>query len=830
MPDSSLTWLDRFTGTRYICDQIWLVAVYDHLSMLLAQAIADSLQKVSGGTAKSPVHVAADAAARFWSETYYQLLIPLRFGQSSRDQQIAAPALLDVASTVALDGTADVKFRTSFLDDTNLPPILPDTTKGATDGWLIADRLLMDCAAFTVLAEADDSLVDDDIVHSGRLAALTYPFHDKLHEQLIAIDARVDALSMVWSAAYVTPRGQTEAPQDAVAVLIDRICRGQLAGEQVQVVLVAVQRVKKYVFETSTLNEIRGGSTLLDRITDNLKQRVGDEIGPEVVLRAAGSTLLFLAPATPKHSTWPAQLRSTFFAQTDATFPAAGSCTVDMQALFTRFGETIGAVYREVDADRARARLPVAVTLPFETRCTLCQTRAAAYWTERPGNLLGPSSEQFMPICQVCHIKRNIGKSQRRTKTRDLLDDLRLSQNPSRRHALLQIKPAAVEAQLPNDLESLLPEKTRRRLIGVVYSDGNNFGAVSLAIPDVALSLQWSARVAYTTRAAVALALGHATQQAAQGNTAADQQKPSSAFYEHIPFQILALGGDDLSLFAWGPVALYFAAEFTRLTDLELRATSPDRLRPDDHLHFSTGVLVTDEHTPVAKSVNFAEDTLLKWAKQASKISKTDKTDKTDQTSRAQMGNIAMLLAQTAEGIPTDLERYRETVYELGDREHFRFIATLRPYSATELAALLQTARGLIQQHNLGRLQRLASAFYGAKQGVYAGLLHYAYQRGRVAEKDKLNRERNWIYQVEQTLLEQLYPQMAQESSASEEIKPLIHYPDEFDAMKAKMLKSLTVENPRRRVFGLQAIAETDRRRYRFSPLWDLVELGKILS
>ena len=60
-----------------------------------------------------------------------------------------------------------------------------------------------------------------------------------------------------------------------------------------------------------------------------------------------------------------------------------------------------------------------------------------------------------------------------------------------------------------------------------------------------------------------------------------------------IPFQILALGGEDISLFTRGEIGMVFAEQFLRLTDMEF---TPGASEPDGRLSFSLGVLVTDEN------------------------------------------------------------------------------------------------------------------------------------------------------------------------------------------------------------------------------------------
>ena len=766
------SWLDRFTGTRYTYGAGWSAAVRRHL--------ADRL-RARGLDGDAP-ESSANKAAGFWSDEYYRLLFPLRFqrGVDGQGAIVAAPALPATAA-IDLEPLAGPPLRQGFLAD-GLPPILADPRRaGGEAGWLLADRLLIEAALLNALLWSDPA-VSDVQRHAARLAALTYPFHDDVPEL-----GRGAHGALVTAIGAVLGGSDAELPAPLRAAVL-AVRERQVAGRPVRLALVAAQRIKQYVFDTPGLNEIRGGSTLLDQITGELRRRVARELGPEMVLRAAGSTLLFLVPAG-EPTDWPAELRRAFYAHTGGAFPAAAAIEADAQELLDSYGAAIARLNHAANLDRARAERPLVGMLPFETRCALCGTRPAEGWDVTPGL---PEDERVLPqnqrpLCRVCCTKRVIGQDQRAERARALLQLL----DPANTVPLdaLGITPGELRERIADELGELIPPAARRRLIGVVYGDGNNFGAVSQGLADVALGIQWVARVQHTTAAAAALALAY-------GARAANPGAP----FDFIPFQPLALGGDDVSLFAWGPVALHFAAEFARLTDLEL-ATSADAGRVYDRpLTFSLGVLITDEKTPVRKSVDFAEEQLLKWAKRVA---------------RGDSGRIAMLYAQTAESVPADLKRYRAQVYALGSRR-LRLHTTLRPYTAADLRKLLAIAGDLVARGDSGRLQRLAAALYNRQQGVLAGLLHYAYQRGRETARgrrgapaagaraqplrplgdetidDGPDRPAGWIAHLEDALAE---AEFGPRDAASQ-------------------------------LFFAPAYAAGAR----FSPLWDLVELVKIVS
>ena len=779
-------WQDRFTGTRYLCGPAWCAHVRRHLAAHLGRTLQSA----------TTLQAAADRAGRFWSRTYYAWLFPLRLGRDLVAGQLTTSHLLPPHAEVALDDYAAHPLRAAPLDGQGLPPILPDPTHGA-DGWLLADQVLLEAACLTTMLGQYPEL-PSAIRHAVRLATLIAPFA----AELMPIVQPLADLNPVFAARANAPSSLPVAVSSILRQVADR----QFGNQHVTVVMIALQRIKQYVFETPGLNEIRGGSTMLDQITDDLRAEVEAQLGPEVVLRAAGSTLLFLAPDTPAARQWPAYLRQTFFERTGTAFPAAVAVRVPMQDLVGRYHTAMSRVHAALAADRASADGPTHPALPFETRCALCKTRPAEGWEALPDadelepeaptvapTVVAASAPEtegtpktkavpvWRPLCAVCKTKRGLGLAQRRRKLERVLLGLGM-----RDPGLLGVNIKTATDWVADDLALLAPTHVRRQLIGVVYGDGNNFGAVAMDLPDLALGRQWAARVEQTTHAAVALALGQATQHAAR---LVGWQPGEPGPLDHLPFQVLAVGGDDLSLFAWAPVAVAFAATFAQLTDLELQATSAARLRNQAHLSFSLGVLVTDAATPVITSVAFVENYLLKWAKQAVR-------------ERAlQQGTIALLTALTAEAIPADLQRYRREVFLLGAAERFALCTTLRPYVAAELLLLLEVARTLVNEGRLGQLQELASALYAAREGVLAGLLHYAYQRGRLDQ-----RKDAWLTTLEQT------------------IAPLAERPSSVSPMFSQAIN--------RPPFGLGAASgqPPTAGSLWFTPLGDLIELAKLLS
>lgn len=579
------------------------------------------------------------------------MIFPLRFGLG-RDEE----GLVD---GVGLDPDGRGEFRERFLDGTKIPPILPPRDP-SDESELISDRALV--RAITLNLTLRRRNVGQDEIHLARLAALS--------EEL----ADVQPLRSLLEGRFPRLRDFRDTIPDPEG--------------NIRFVVCAAQRIKSYIFETPGLNEIRGGSTLLDELTDEFAEEIGEELGPELVLRRAASTLEFLAPHPGR---WTERYRQLIYGSLGAGMAAAASVEVGLRELTWNFSGSAQKAYSALMLDRFSSPPPLLETLPFEERCDLCRKRPAEGWYKLEG--------EFHPICRVCMTKLERGREERRQKLSDMLEWLGMGGEPE----ILGVKRGGAQEYTPRTLPEMIPKGTRRRLIGVIYGDGNNFGAILREISSISMALQWTHRVEKSAKAACAIAAARACQEGAM--SVRPSWKPEAPpVLEKIPLQLLALGGDDISMICWGRLALRFCERFLSLTDMEL---SPGAT-------FSLGALICDEKTPVQRAVSFAESALLRWAKRAWRANPKEG------------GTVAFLFADSPERVPSDLRSYLKRMF-LKEGAGGRTCMTLRPLKGPELRFLLEKSRSLSPTHR-GRLHRMMRAF--VEYSPLVGVLHYIYQRG----------------------------------------------------------------------------------------------------
>lgn len=667
-------WKDYFTGAVYTFDTKWIQEVRSHLAGLLTCRL-----KAADGIKEQ-----ADMAASFWSDDYYSLVFPLRFGKKVEGSTVKGKQLFSTPNPVLQPGP----LRSTFLDEDKLPPILPaDQSKEGYE--LLADFVVLRTAVLNVLLRQNG--VNEEDLHALRLAFLIEPLMDEMVN--LSLPERVRDVI-----AYL--RGDSSSLMEGMdADLVQSIWNlpkgsNNLSGK-VTVVHGQVQRIKQYVFETPGLNEIRGASELLEGLMRKLAREVGSEIGPEVMLRAAGSVISFLAPIPEdeKGISWRERIIYLFAEATGTAFITSVAERVDVSNLIENYRGVMSDIYWKLDIERENTLPPNLELLPFEERCSLCERRAAEGFYHSPEG-------DDLPVCCVCLTKREAGKEARFNLTRGILCLTSES---------LPIIERGKDAY-PQSLNDLTPEGARRRRVAVIYGDGNNFGAISnYKLTRLPESIQWTRRVNHTAQAATGLGL--------MGALADFFTKENETV---IPFQILALGGEDISLFTRGEIGMEFAEQFLRLTDMEF---TPGTSEPEGRLSFSLGVLVTDEKSPVWRSIEFVEKDLLPSAKRAVKAD----------SNGASVGKVSYVITDSADQIPWDLDDYWNSYIKESDL--YPLALTLRPFTALELDYFLKVV-GKIKESKLSAgFRRLAQVFL--ETTPCTAVLHYLNSKVREKEGKK---------------------------------------------------------------------------------------------
>lgn len=292
------------------------------------------------------------------------------------------------------------------------------------------------------------------------------------------------------------------------------------------------------------------------------------------------------------------------------------------------------------------------------------------------------------------------------------------------------------EIRSAQDLDEIAQASSPSRYIGVIYADGNNVGRLIATqktpreYHDNSLVLSTAARNSVFKALATYLEPAYVR-----------SEKGTSRWIH--PFEILAIGGDDLFLIVPGDrafdIALKIGLAFEEELAKALRQYVPDTAlssqsfkgRYSDNtivtndnytpsIGLSAGVIIAQENAPIFFLRDLVEE-LLKSAKGLAK-------DNAKQNYYG--GAVDFMVMKSVTMVTDNIKAFRKEA--LGDKSTRRL--TARPYTWHEFAGLLATIRALKQAHTprsqLYRLRQVLDA--DDEGGVVASVMEYLYTRSRM--------------------------------------------------------------------------------------------------
>lgn len=313
-----------------------------------------------------------------------------------------------------------------------------------------------------------------------------------------------------------------------------------LAPNGSTLILFDADRIKDFVFATGRLKEIRGGSQLVRDATDRdqIQAALGLQ-GNQIIFAEGGSGLLKAEDAEAAEKIC-RQLahhyrRLTHGATlTAVSEPEAGNFHAAIQR---------AARHLRLAKDGKRTRRQHAQS-PFSQPCESCGA-----W---------PATDQYASedmLCTSCYYKRARADDLRRDVAGK--DTLYLADTPwgSRFLESLSADKRSLwrNAELPFTLDVLAALSRPDNYLGFVYADGNNLGDRVQQQDSEAEYRRFSKRVSFSLRAALWLAL--------QTHFPEPRQHQQT---QYAPFELIALGGDDVILMTVADQAIPLALTLGR--------------------------------------------------------------------------------------------------------------------------------------------------------------------------------------------------------------------------------------------------------------------------
>jgi hypothetical protein len=467
--------------------------------------------------------------------------------------------------------------------------------------------------------------------------------------------------------------------------------------------------IKQYVFATDKLKEIRGASSILDRLNREEMDRIVHQVDPGAkTIYANGGSGLFLV-ASDKAEDIGQRIQRKFYTET------IGGATVTYvvqeipDSIKDPEREDVGGIlellrYRLREAkDSQLMQDPIALpSQVFMRSCDSCGVRYAEAWDKDEGQDPAVEGNRY---CKVCLQKRIED---------DAVKDSIMGKKPGKSSPLWkELIECLHEADYTLPLGTDRPEDFNvfrsfgeaKDYIGLIYADANNMGDEIKNFRSLERLKSFADKVDSSIYQAVCNAVQKhlpvrelPVQNPLDAINSSDKNNsPQSVF----PFDILLLGGDDLVMVTPASlamdVALTTAKSFNELTKGWGSKGKGYTL--------SVGVILAPIKYPFGLLQDLAETTLKAAKKKRGKQEKQGKQE--EQKEPPPYGDTSINFMVVAGSTSHDFDKVygqmrKRDVQVSGYTDKVNFYATLRPYSVEELEILLTAIRNG-RKKSLGR-------------------------------------------------------------------------------------------------------------------------------
>lgn len=337
-------------------------------------------------------------------------------------------------------------------------------------------------------------------------------------------------------------------------------------------ILFDADRIKDFVFATGRLKEIRGGSQLVRDATDqeSLEQEFGlktERQKKETIVFAEGGSGVLLAPDAVAAQKMCRDLESRYRLKT-----RGATLSVVAEPLRDDFQMAIKRAARQLRLAKDNRLDCLQIDhSPFARPCASCGSRAAC-------EAFGPNAEL---LCPACLAKREKSKAMRRRSEKALY-----LREVSWGDSFFKTLPESAteiwdDARLPEELSELAALSRPDNYLGYLYADGNGLGKLVQQQSSVDDYRRFSRRVSYSLQAALWLAL---------------QQHFPSPIKGIAPFELIALGGDDLILVTTADRVMRLAWTLSKL--FQQISAGLDRVQDPDQMTLAQALAIGRKTIP----------------------------------------------------------------------------------------------------------------------------------------------------------------------------------------------------------------------------------------
>ncbi|WP_069802938.1 Cas10/Cmr2 second palm domain-containing protein [Thermogemmatispora onikobensis] len=468
-------------------------------------------------------------------------------------------------------------------------------------------------------------------------------------------------------------------------------------------------RIKNYVFSTDRLREIRGASSILDRLNREIMGAIARDLDPNArVVYANGGSGLFLL-AEDKSEEFVRRVQARYREETQGGATVTGA----VQRLPAELAEPDlwqANLLQQLDLLRYKLRRakdcpPAIVALPSHPLLQLCDSCGLAYaagqspWREPRGE-----EQRYCPVClqkrrEDAQIKKSIDGLVDAKLSGKALDSAHGAKQAVLWKKLIELLPLdyfqeagqPCKPERPRDIDTLRAVASSGRgsgsvrdYLGLIYADGNGMGSRIEKLSTLKQIEEFASDIDDAIYEALASAVAEHLKpvpvkglldeedNGEENGQARQEAQPKGDYF--FPFDVLLLGGDDLMLLTSGDRALNVALEVARVFR-EKAGKQQGTL--------SVGVVFAPLKYPFGLMHDLAENAL-RFAKKQARV---------DQWRDAGDGDDTRINFLVVAGAGThEFDYLYKTVYCKREADT-EFRATLRPYRLPALEDLLQAIR-----------------------------------------------------------------------------------------------------------------------------------------
>jgi len=501
---------------------------------------------------------------------------------------------------------------------------------------------------------------------------------------------KVVCLSDSYASAADRPElSKAETPEELLKVSSSTLgVEESLFGSTKGIVLLLgdVDRIKAYVFETTRLPEIRGGSEILNELNNGelealFKQR---GLGSENLIYNGGGSFLAVVPTSLVDDLSDDIRRMYLEKTTNVTITVVKSPPLGflefgrglkpytirgeggLMAIEGKgvgnwllsshfgdkkeewpqrkgFGELVSSLASELRMEKGMKNyVPFFETLPITRRCQSCGTRGATSYDDNRKEYL----------CSPCEIKRKRGRNARYEFLRRFESWLKDEQKLT-----CMFKPPPYF-----DLDDL--SKQYDGYVAFIYADGNDIGSLLYKARTPAAYRHISETLAEATGNALFEGLFQAV---GRERLAGQSGSP--------PFEIINIGGDDITVITAGPLAWRFSIEFLKSFEVGVAELGEEL---DSCITCSLGFVIAKSTYPVYYMEKLAES-LLRSAKRVAKEAKEP------------VSSLSYLYLTS----PIATDNAEELIGEYYRSKRGSAIITMRPYPLSQADTIWKISAGL---------------------------------------------------------------------------------------------------------------------------------------